>query len=229
MFQLTRRAIWGAGAALLAAPLAYGKARKPHAKARPAPAPAHVPEPKPHPLEVKSADLGGGVKLAYVEDGLGQAVVFVHGSLSDYTYWNDQLPAFAQTRRPIAYSRRYNWPNDNPPIRGYSAETDAQDLGAFIELLCGGSAHVVGHSYGALTALILAARRPQLVRTLVLAEPPAVSLLAHAPGDLAPTGKQMLADIRAHMVAPMRAAFRRGDREGGVAAFIDYVRGDPQA
>jgi pimeloyl-ACP methyl ester carboxylesterase len=31
------------------------------------------------------------------------------------------------------------------------------------------------------------------------------------------------------MVAPMTAAFRRGDSEGGVAIFIDYVLNDPGA
>jgi len=237
MSKLTRRAVWGAGAALLAGPLAYGKARSVHHKSRPVPSkvpPVQAKEPapaaKPPALEVKSAELGPRLKLAYVELGLGAPVIFVHGSLSDYSYWSDQLPAFAETARAIAYSRRYNWPNDNPAVRGYSAVTDAQDLAALIELLCGGRpTHIVGHSYGALTGLILAIRRPELVRTLTLAEAPAMSLLAHAPGQLAPTGKAMLADVRAHMVAPMRAAFRHGDRETGVATFINYCFGDPQA
>jgi pimeloyl-ACP methyl ester carboxylesterase len=234
MSQLTRRAaVWGTGAALLAGSLAQGKPRKTrsaHPKARPAPAKEPAVAAKPPPLEVKSADLGAKLKLAYVELGLGAPVIFVHGSLSDYTYWTDQLAAFAETRRAIAYSRRYNWPNDNPPARGYSATTDAQDLAGLIELLCGGRpAHIVGHSYGALAGLILATRRPELIRSLTLAEAPAMSLLAHAPGPLAPTGKAMLADVRAHMVAPMKAAFRKGDRETGVATFINYCFGDPQA
>jgi pimeloyl-ACP methyl ester carboxylesterase len=38
---------------------------------------------------------------------------------------------------------------------------------------------VVGHSYGALTALFLAAWHPELIRRLVLCEAPAVSLLDH--------------------------------------------------
>ncbi|MEJ0066153.1 MAG: hypothetical protein WDM85_12630 [Caulobacteraceae bacterium] len=31
--------------------------------------------------------------------------------------------------------------------------------------------------------------------------------------------------MQAHMVAPMKAAFARRDTEGGVRAFIDYVKG----
>ncbi|NIT60692.1 MAG: alpha/beta fold hydrolase, partial [Aliifodinibius sp.] len=37
-------------------------------------------------------------------------------------------------------------------------------------------AHLVGHSYGAFLSLLLAMRQPDYVRTLVLAEPPAITL-----------------------------------------------------
>lgn len=179
---------------------------------------------------VRVADIGGGVRLHYVEMGQGEPVVFVHGSLSDGSYWNDQLPAFAAAgRRAIAYSRRYNWPNENPAIDGYSAVTDAEDLADFIHALGLGRVHVVGHSYGAFAALFLAARRPDLVRTVVLAEPPAVSLLAHVPGAHAAAGRAALADIEVRMVAPMRTQFLLGDREAGVRVFIDYVFGHPGA
>ncbi len=85
---------------------------------------------------------------------------------------------------------------------------------------------MIGHSYGALTALFLAVKHPELVRALVLAEPPAVSLLSHLPGEKAQTGKAMFEDIQRRMVTPMQHAFRRGDRDAGVAAFIDYVFND---
>ena len=229
MVQLTRRA-FALAAALAPLSAAHAAPRaKPHRKPPPAPAVAPPAAPPPAPPRLQVASIGQGVNLHYVEAGLGAAVVFVHGSLSDYSYWTDQLPAFARERRAIAYSRRYNWPNQNPPIRHYSALTDADDLAALIAALNLKSVHLVGHSYGALAALILAARRPELVRTLVLAEPPAVSLLAHLPGENAAKGKAMLADIRSHMVAPMRAAFGKGKADDGVAAFIDYVSGDPQA
>jgi non-heme chloroperoxidase len=174
-----------------------------------------------------TVDIGGGVHLAYVEAGRGEPVVFVHGSLSDYSYWDDQIAPFAEARRVIAYSRRYNAPNSNPPRPGYSAVTDSEDLARLIETLGLGRVHVVGHSYGALAALFLAISRPKLVRTLVVAEAPAVSLLAHVQGEHAELGRAMLADINARMVAPMRAAFAEGRREAGVEIFIDYVFGRP--
>lgn len=178
---------------------------------------------------VRSIGIGDGIVLHYVEAGKGTPVVFVHGSLGDGGYWGEQIGPFSRLHRTVAYSRRYNWPNHNPNRPGYSAVVDAQDLARLIERLGLGRSHIVGHSYGALTALFLAIQRPELVDRLVLCEAPAVSLLQHMSGDDAEKGRAMYADIRSRMVEPMRAAFLRGDRENGVAVFIDYVFGDPEA
>jgi len=178
---------------------------------------------------IRVADIGDGVSLHYVDQGKGTAVIFVHGSLSDGGYWADQIPAFAKHYRAIAYSRRYNYPNENPTRAGYSAVVDADDLSALIHTLHLGKVVVVGHSYGALTALFLAVKHPEVVGALVLAEPPAVSLLAHLPGREADTGKAMFDDIQQRMVDPMQKAFRKGDRDAGIAVFIDYVFNDPHA
>lgn len=178
---------------------------------------------------IQAVDIGHGITLHYVEMGKGTPVIFVHGSLSDGGYWADQIGPFAEHYRAIAYSRRYNYPNINPAFSGYSAVVDAEDLAAFIHELHLGKVVVIGHSYGALTALFLAVKHPELVRALVLAEPPAVSLLAQMPGDKAQVGKAMFEDIQRRMVAPMQQAFRRGDRDVGIAAFIDYVFNDVHA
>ncbi len=181
------------------------------------------------PPEVKVVAVGDGIQLHYVVRGEGDPVVFVHGSLGDGSYWNDELAYFSRRYHVVAYSRRYNVPNDNPIRPGYSAIVDAGDLAGLIRALHLGPVHVVGHSYGALTALLLAVAHPELVRTLVLAEAPAVSLLAHMTGPDAAKGRAAFDDIQRRMVEPMKAAFARGDREAGVAAFIDYVFDNPEA
>ena len=178
---------------------------------------------------LQTANIGHGLALHYVEQGTGTPLIFVHGSLSDGGYWADQIGPFAKHYRAIAYSRRYNYPNVNPVRRGYSAVVDAEDLAAFIHTLHLGKVVVIGHSYGALTALFLAAKHPELVRALVLAEPPAISLLMHLPSDEAKTGKAMFEDIQRKMVAPMQQAFRKGDHDAGIAAFMDYVFNDLHA
>src|ERR1700730_15644748 len=178
---------------------------------------------------LQTANIGPGLALHYVEQGTGTPLIFVHGSLSDGGYWADQVGPFAKHYRAIAYSRRYNYPNVNPVRRGSSAVVDAEDLAAFIHTLHLGKVVVSGHSYGALTALFLAAKHPQFIRALVLCEPPAMSLLEHLPGDEAKAGEAIYKDIQRRMVMPMQQAFRRGDRNAGIGVFIDYVFNKPHA
>jgi pimeloyl-ACP methyl ester carboxylesterase len=178
----------------------------------------------------KVADIGEGIQLNYVESGSGTPVIFVHGSLSDYTYWQGQMEPFAAAQyHTIAYSRRYNFPNRNPERTGYSAITDADDLAKLVRALGVDKIVVVGHSYGAFSALFLAIRHPELVRAMVLAEAPAVSLLNHLSGKQAATGKAMFHDIQTRMVSPMKAAFAKGDRNAGIGVFMGYVFNDPDA
>jgi pimeloyl-ACP methyl ester carboxylesterase len=105
---------------------------------------------------IRTVDIGNGITLHFVDQGKGTPVIFVHGSLSDGGYWADQVGRFAEHYRAIAYSRRYNYPNSNLARSGYSAVVDAQDLAAFIHTLHLSKVVVIGHSYGALTALFLA-------------------------------------------------------------------------
>lgn len=178
---------------------------------------------------VREIAIGNGIVLHYVEAGRGPPLVFIHGSLSDYSYWQHQLDGFAPRYHVITYSRRYNYPNINPPRPGYSAIQDAEDLAALITRLHLGKVYIIGHSYGALTALFLAINHPDLVRALVLAEPPVIPLLRYLPDEQTKTGKAMYADIQAKMVEPMKAAFAAGDRDRGVGIFIDYVFNSPTA
>ena len=179
--------------------------------------------------QLHSASIGHGITLHYVDEGTGTPVIFVHGSLSDGGYWADQIRPFAKHYRAIAYSRRYNYPNTNPARPGYSAVVDSDDLAAFIHKTRLGKVVVIGHSYGALTVLFLAARHPEMVQALVLAEPPAVSLLADLHGDERERGKAIFDDIQQRMVWPMRQAYQKGDREEGIRIFMAYVLNDPHA
>jgi non-heme chloroperoxidase len=164
------------------------------------------------PPVLQKVAVGDGVELHYVERGKGVAVIFVHGTLGDYSVWEAQLRPFAQTYRAIAYSRRYNYPNANKLRPRHSATVEAEDLAALIKKLDLGKVHVVGHSYGGYTALFLAVKHPDLVRTLTLAEPPVVFA-----GD-------RVADVKVRVVKRARAAFEKGDTEGAVRAVVDASR-----
>lgn len=120
--------------------------------------------------------------LEYFESGSGQPVVLVHGSASDHRTWQKQMEAFAAKFRVVNYSRKYHWPNA-PIVDGteYSMSDQVNDLEQLIKSLDITRTHIVGHSYGAYLALMLAIKSPAVVRSLVLAEPPVIPLFTSFP------------------------------------------------
>jgi pimeloyl-ACP methyl ester carboxylesterase len=164
------------------------------------------------PPELQKVAVGDGVGLHYVERGKGVAVLFVHGTLGDYSTWDGQLGPFAETYRAIAYSRRYNYPNTNQLRPHHSAVVEAEDLAAFIRTLDLGQVHVVGHSYGAYAALFLAANHSDLVRTLTLAEPPLVF------------AGERVGEAKAQLVKRARAAFEKGASEDAIRTVVNSSR-----
>lgn len=173
------------------------------------------------PRQVKSVRTGG-VELHYVESGKGVPVIFVHGSLDDYRLWEPQIDAFAEQYHVIAYSRRYNYPNNNGDMGpDHSAIVEAQDLAGLIKKLNLPPAHIVGHSYGAFTALFLALKHPKLVRTLVLAEPPVLRWAQDRP-----RGKALYETFINGTWKPVGAEFRRGEREQAIRLTLKYFLGE---
>ena len=162
-----------------------------------------------------------GVELHYIDQGKGVPVVFVHGGLVDYRRWFDQVEPFAKKYRVIAYSRRYNFPNKNARLDpAYSAAVDAEDLAAFIKKLKLGPVHVIGESYGALAALFLAVRHPDLVRSLVLAEAPMLGWL-----NASPEGKVEFDQFQERLWQPVGRAFERGDNHKVLSVVAAYFLG----
>lgn len=179
------------------------------------------------PPEVKKVDLKG-LELSYIERGSGTPIVLVHGELDDYRSWLPLLDAFAVNHRVVAVSRRLSYPNQ-PTAKAandYSARVDGDDLAAFIKKLNLDPAHVVGISYGAYGALALAAKNPNMVRSLVLSEPPILPWLNDIEG-----GKAHHDAFMDKVWRPTVAGFRSSDAAGlraaldGLGAF-GYTVGD---
>jgi pimeloyl-ACP methyl ester carboxylesterase len=163
--------------------------------------------------ELKTVIVADGVELHYADRGKGDAIIFVHGGMNDYTMWANQIGPFAEKYRVIAYSRRYNIPNTNKVQPNYSPLVDAEDLGTLIRKIDLGKVHVVGSSFGGRVALFFAAAHPDLVRTLVVQEAPIMFA-----GDRAP--EAMAQNDRA-----MRLALDKGDREGAIQRIRDGISG----
>ncbi|MGI9173950.1 MAG: alpha/beta fold hydrolase [Rhodothermales bacterium] len=168
-------------------------------------------------------------QFEYYEDGSGEPLVFVHGSASDYRTWHGQRDAFAERFRVIDYSRRYHWPNEPIPAESdYSMAEHVDDLRALLHSLDATPAHLVGHSYGAFVCLLLAIEEPRLVRSLVLAEPPVITLfVSNTPKPLEllklsvtrPRTAAAIVKLGASGLGPATAAARRGDMDEAMRLF----------
>jgi pimeloyl-ACP methyl ester carboxylesterase len=162
---------------------------------------------------LSKADVNG-VELNYIEKGSGEPLILLHGGLFDYRSWDSQFDTFAGKYRVISYSRRYNFPNVNEIDEKYKpGRTDAEDLKALIKHLGLKKVHLVGLSYGAFTGLIFASENPEMVLSMVLAEPPAHQLIRDLPG-----GEKLYQDLLAQL-RPMVAEFLRGDDHAAIASF----------
>jgi pimeloyl-ACP methyl ester carboxylesterase len=162
-------------------------------------------------------------KFNYIESGKGDFLVFVHGSASDYRTWGKQLEEFGKYYHAIAYSRRFHFPNEQISDKDdYSMTQHVEDLEVFLKFLSDKPVHLVGHSYGAFVCLLLAIKNPQLVRTLVLAEPPVVTLYVSntpKPGEIIklllskPKTAWAIIKFGAKGIAPATAALKQNNME----------------
>jgi len=108
------------------------------------------------------------------------------------------------------------------------------DLVGFLRQVDAVPAHLVGHSWGGFVSLLAAIRHPEVVRTLVLMEPPVLSLFVSTPprpSELLRTllrrPRTAIAIIRFGITAaePAAKAYRRGDDEAGFETFARGVLG----
>lgn len=160
-----------------------------------------------------------GTKLAYIEQGSGEPVVFIHGAVSDLRTWLEQFEEFSKHYRVISYSLRYHQPNESAKDDSvYSRALHTSDLVEFLKALNLEKAHLIGHSYGAAIALLAALQSPELVGSLVLGEP---SPFPHLLSDEA---KPLLSEQKAGFDEALRLA-QNGDKKSAVRQFLRVVVG----
>jgi pimeloyl-ACP methyl ester carboxylesterase len=177
-----------------------------------------------------------GTSFAYRESGRGDPMVLVHANISDLRSWEPLAPLVAGDFRVVSYSRRYAHPNRPLGDGGDDAlAPHADDLVALIEKLGLAKVHLVGNSSGAFICLLAARKRPDLVRTLTLEEPPVVSLFLQAlppkPGEVfklllsSPATLGAFLKFGAGTMGPATKAFRGGRDEEGLDIFSRGVLG----
>jgi 3-oxoadipate enol-lactonase len=110
-----------------------------------------------------------GVEIHYQEQGRGeQTVVLSHGLLWSARMYEAQVRALAADYRVIAWDHRGQGFSSSPNERSHQIESCYHDALALLEHLHATPCHFVGLSMGGFVGMRIAARHPQLLRSLSL-------------------------------------------------------------
>ncbi|MGH2759939.1 MAG: alpha/beta fold hydrolase [Actinomycetota bacterium] len=115
------------------------------------------------------------VDLFYESVGDGYPLLMVHGSWTDRFGWSGVVPGLSDSFRVITYDRRGHG-NSEKPGNGVRRD-DEDDLAALIEALDIAPCHLATNSFGSSISLAMTARRPELVRSLAVHEPPLMAIV----------------------------------------------------
>lgn len=111
-----------------------------------------------------------GLEIGYEAAGAGPPVVMLHGATSTGRLdFAAQRPLFVKAFRIYLPDARGHGRTRWDVEHGFRADWLVDDALAFVDALHLATFHLVGFSMGAMTALQLAARHPERIRTLVVA------------------------------------------------------------
>jgi pimeloyl-ACP methyl ester carboxylesterase len=148
------------------------------------------------------------------EEALSPSVVFIHGTGADKSSWRDLVSLLHDRVRATVYDRRGTsaWPvadGDRPPL----VHDHAEDAAGVIGALGAGPVHVCAISFGAVIALELMKRRPELVQRAILFEP-------------ALSGDDRISSVPEDLRDGVEQAIARGEPERAAEFFHRRVLGD---
>lgn len=116
----------------------------------------------------------GVFTTAYYESGTGdETIILIHGGgagADSYGNWRASFDLFATSANVIAMDMVGFGKSDcpDPAEFSYTQQARNEQTIAFIEALAKGPVHIIGNSMGGATALGVAMKRPDLVKSMVL-------------------------------------------------------------
>ena len=155
-------------------------------------------------------------RLFYELSGSGDPLMLVHGSWVDHKDWQLVVPDLTKSFKVLTYDRRGHSLSERPLGPG-SRREDEEDLAALIAALDLAPARVAAHLFGASIALGLAARRPDLFRSLIVHEAPLMGIVADD-AELWPLMKEVQDGFESVL-----GQLRAGDIAGGTRRFVDEI------
>lgn len=155
-----------------------------------------------------------GTDLYAETRGSGPALLLVPGATGDGGQYDLLADALAATHTVVTYDRRGNSRSPAPDGQtSTSIDEQADDAAALLRALNLAPARVFGNSHGALVALALALRHPDVVVDVALHEPALMSVLAEPDAALA---------VIQPIIGEGMAA---GGPRGGAEAFLRFAAG----
>lgn len=152
-------------------------------------------------------------EVPYVEQGQGDLLLLVHGSLCDLRYWRWQLSKLASSFHVVSLSLPGYWPTE-PLYMAYDFNVDNHCAAlADVILACQKpqqKVHILGHSRGAHIVAEYVTQYPNSLHSIILADP--AFTLHQATRPLA------ILDQAASLIAS-------GSEAEGLSLFIDAVSG----
>ncbi|CAM5597218.1 alpha/beta hydrolase [Streptomyces spiroverticillatus] len=97
-------------------------------------------------------------------------VLLLHGLMGRSSHWAATARWLAERHRAVALDQRGHGRSEKPSDGPFSRDAYVADAEAVVEQLGLAPVTLIGHSMGALTAWQLAAKRPDLVRALVVCD-----------------------------------------------------------
>jgi pimeloyl-ACP methyl ester carboxylesterase len=156
-------------------------------------------------------------RIDYDESGNGATIVLVPGSCSTGAAWRPILSQWEDGFRCVTTSLLgYGGTAERRTSRDADISHEAEILEAVIRRAAG-PVHLVGHSFGGLTALAVALRNKIPLLSLTIAEAPAPEILRH-------TGEQLHYRAFREMTDSYFAAFRAGEA-AAIKRMVDFYGG----
>ncbi|GGL59818.1 alpha/beta hydrolase [Sporolactobacillus putidus] len=154
--------------------------------------------------------------LCYDEVGQGEEIVFVHGYISDRRIWSQVREHWYDSGHLFFPTLEGFW-EDSLEFResNFSVDNHIEDIVDFLEKVCTPPVHLVGWSYGASLVLLVAARRPDLVKSVFAYEPGISSFVLD---------KKILQQIqrdRVEMASPAIGAVKAGNTKEAVKYIVN--------
>ena len=124
-----------------------------------------------YPFQSRQIEIEGNL-IHYIDEGTGtESIIFSHGLLWSHNMFNKQIDYFKKkgNYRVIAFDFRGQGQSEVTKS-GYDLETLSSDAVELIKKLDLGKVHFIGLSMGGMVGMRVAARHPELLKSLILLE-----------------------------------------------------------